>query len=86
MVLSCARVTVNTSLDLAVTFTISKLLDAAPERLLWGSDWPHPQYFKPMPNDVGLLDMLLDWIPNEQTRKLILVDNPADLFNFPELG
>ena len=65
---------------------ISKLLDAAPERLLWGSDWAHPQYFKPMPNDVGLLDMLLDWIPNEQTRKLILVDNPADLFNFPELG
>jgi|SRR5262245_57584071 len=41
---------------------------------LWGSDWPHPQYFKPMPNDVALLDMMLDWVPDEKTRKLILVD------------
>ena len=31
-------------------------LTNAPNRLLWGSDWPHPQYFKPMPNDVALLD------------------------------
>jgi predicted TIM-barrel fold metal-dependent hydrolase len=50
---------------------------------LWGSDWPHPQYFKPMPNDVALLDMMLDWVPDEKTRKLIFVDNPAELFGFP---
>jgi predicted TIM-barrel fold metal-dependent hydrolase len=64
---------------------ITKLTDAAPNRLLWGSDWPHPQYFKPMPNDVALVDMLLDWIPDEKIRHQVMVDNPAELFNFPPL-
>jgi 2-pyrone-4,6-dicarboxylate lactonase len=62
---------------------VRKLVEHAPTRLLWGSDWPHPQYFKPMPNDVALLDMMLDWVPDEKTRKLIFVDNPAELFGFP---
>ena len=57
----------------------------APERLLWGSDWPHPNYFKPMPNDAHLLDLLLDWIPGEATRTRILVDNPSELFGFPPI-
>jgi 2-pyrone-4,6-dicarboxylate lactonase len=65
---------------------IRKLVEAAPNRLLWGSDWPHPQYFKPMPNDVGLLDMMLDWVPDEGSRKQIFVDNPAELFGFPPVG
>jgi 2-pyrone-4,6-dicarboxylate lactonase len=62
---------------------VRKLVEYAPTRLLWGSDWPHPQYFKPMPNDVALLDMMLDWVPDEKIRKLIFVDNPAELFGFP---
>jgi 2-pyrone-4,6-dicarboxylate lactonase len=62
---------------------VKKLVEHAPRRLLWGSDWPHPQYFKPMPNDVRLLDMMLDWVPDEHTRKLIFVDNPAEAFGFP---
>jgi predicted TIM-barrel fold metal-dependent hydrolase len=62
---------------------IRKLVEAAPNRLLWGSDWPHPQYFRPMPNDVSLLDMMLDWVPDEATRRMIFVDNPAELFGFP---
>jgi 2-pyrone-4,6-dicarboxylate lactonase len=62
---------------------VKKLVEHAPNRLLWGSDWPHPQYFKPMPNDVKLLDMMLDWVPDENTRKLIFVDNPAEAFGFP---
>jgi 2-pyrone-4,6-dicarboxylate lactonase len=62
---------------------IRKLVEAAPNRLLWGSDWPHPQYFKPMPNDVALLDMMLDWVPDEAVRNRIFVDNPAELFGFP---
>jgi 2-pyrone-4,6-dicarboxylate lactonase len=62
---------------------VKKLVEHAPNRLLWGSDWPHPQYFKPMPNDVKLLDMMLDWVPDEATRKLIFVDNPAEAFGFP---
>ena len=61
---------------------VTRLLESAPNRLLWGSDWPHPQYFKPMPNDVALLDMVLDWIPDETVRNMIFVDNPAELFGF----
>ncbi len=63
---------------------VRKLVEHAPTRLLWGSDWPHPQYFKPMPNDVRLLDMMLGWVPEEATRKLIFVDNPVEIFGFPE--
>jgi|TARA_B110000263_G_scaffold101570_1_gene88855 predicted TIM-barrel fold metal-dependent hydrolase len=65
---------------------IFKLTAASPDKLLWGSDWPHPQYFKPMPNDVSLLDMMLDWIPDEKIRNLIMVENPAKLFGFPQLS
>jgi len=64
---------------------VRKLVEHAPTRLLWGTDWPHPQYFKPMPNDVALLDMMLDWVPDEKTRKLIFVDNPAEIFRFPSI-
>jgi predicted TIM-barrel fold metal-dependent hydrolase len=65
---------------------IHKVVADHPTRLLWGSDWPHPQYFKPMPNDADLVDMMLDWVPDEKTRKLIFVDNPAELFGFPPVG
>jgi predicted TIM-barrel fold metal-dependent hydrolase len=61
---------------------VRKLVEQYPSRLLWGSDWPHPQYFKPMPNDVDLLDQMLDWVPDEAARNRIFVDNPAELFNF----
>ena len=64
---------------------VKKLVEHAPNRLLWGSDWPHPQYFKPMPNDAALLDMMLDWVPDEAKRKLIFVDNPAELLGFPPI-
>jgi 2-pyrone-4,6-dicarboxylate lactonase len=61
---------------------VHRLVEHAPNRLLWGSDWPHPQYFKPMPNDVRLLDQMLDWVPDEKARNRIFVDNPAELFGF----
>ena len=64
---------------------VKKLVAHAPSRLMWGSDWPHPQYFKPMPNDTALLDMMLDWVPDEATRKLIFVDNPAECLGFPKI-
>ena len=62
---------------------IHALVTHAPDRMLWGSDWPHPNYFLPMPNDADLVDMLLDWVPDEALRRRILVDNPAALFGFP---
>ncbi|MEH2474495.1 2-pyrone-4,6-dicarboxylate lactonase [Nitrobacteraceae bacterium AZCC 2161] len=61
---------------------IHELIRRAPERMLWGSDWPHPSYFNQMPNDGDLVDLLLDWAPDEGTRQTILVDNPAALFGF----
>jgi predicted TIM-barrel fold metal-dependent hydrolase len=60
-------------------------VDMAPERLIWGSDWPHVVASageKPMPDDADLLDLLLAWVPDEDTRNNILVDNPARLYGF----
>lgn len=59
------------------------LVKHAPERMLWASNWPHPSASKDnLPDDADLLDLLLDWAPNEATRTRILVDNPAGLYNF----
>ena len=57
---------------------------AAPERLVWGSDWPHPsEQRKPaLPDDAGLFDLLAQWAPDEAVRNRILVDNPAKLYGF----
>jgi predicted TIM-barrel fold metal-dependent hydrolase len=58
------------------------LIEAAPERMIWGSDWPHiPEGGR----DTGaLLNLLTDWAPNGETRERILVHNPARLFGFAE--
>ena len=58
------------------------LVDAAPERIVWGTDWPHPKHEKRMPNDGEMCDRLLDWIPDARQRRLALVDNPARLYGF----
>lgn len=58
------------------------LVKAAPERMLWATNWPHPTPGVPVPDDAWMLDMLLDWAPDEATRRLILVDNPAKLYGF----
>jgi predicted TIM-barrel fold metal-dependent hydrolase len=56
----------------------------APDRIIWGSDWPHSYVFRAngMPNDGDLIDMLLDFAPDEAVRNKILVDNPKGLFDF----
>jgi len=60
----------------------AKLAQAAPGRLLWGSDWPHVMMNKPMPNDGPLCDLLARWIPDARTRRRILVENPMELYGF----
>jgi len=56
---------------------------AAPERLVWGSDWPHPgEQNRTLPDDALLFDLLAVWAPDEATRKRILVDNPENLYGF----
>jgi predicted TIM-barrel fold metal-dependent hydrolase len=54
---------------------------AAPERMVWGSDWPHPTENE-KPDDAVLFDLLSDWAPDPATRQRILVDNPAKLYGF----
>ena len=57
------------------------LLPLTPERMVWGSDWPHPTETE-KPDDAVLFDLLGDWAPDEATRRRILVDNPAKLYGF----
>jgi D-galactarolactone isomerase len=57
---------------------------AAPERVVWGSDWPHPsEPADKKPDDAVLFDLLAVWVPDEAARHKVLVDNPAKLYDFP---
>ena len=58
------------------------LIEANEERILWGTDWPHPVFKSAMPNDGALMEQLLFWAPDENLRKRILVDNPSSLYGF----
>jgi 2-pyrone-4,6-dicarboxylate lactonase len=57
------------------------LISAAPHRVLWGTDWPHPNV-RSMPDDGDLVDLMVDFAPDEETRNRILVDNPQVLYDF----
>ena len=58
------------------------VIAAAPERIVWGSNWPHPNAPEPKPEEAPLLDLLGAWAPDEAVRRAILVDNPARLYGF----
>ena len=62
------------------------LVKHAPERMLWASNWPHPSVRPNVPDDVQLLELLLDWAPDDKTRRQILADNPAELYGFIALS
>ena len=82
-----------TYLDLAMRVrTLARALIAAnPDRVLWGSNWPHPSRGKtredfapPYPSDDGAqINQLPNWTSDPAIRKKILVDNPARLYGFP---
>lgn len=55
---------------------------AAPERILWGTDWPHPNKYVVNPNDGDLVDAFGDWIADPALRRRIMVDNPASFYRF----
>ena len=57
------------------------LIDTAPDRLIWGSDYPHLSFADKV-TSVQLFNLLADWAPEERLRRRILVDNPAALFGF----
>jgi len=58
------------------------LVAARPDRMLWGSDWPHVAIKPPMPKIGDLLDLFAEWVPDETQRKQIFVDNPHRLYGF----
>ncbi len=58
------------------------MVEVAPDRIVWATDWPHTQGKKYMPNDGDLADTLADWVPDEAQRRKILVDNPSRLYGF----
>jgi len=77
------RVTTSLSTPYDDVVPYAKALIAAnEERVVWGTDWPHPVFKGNMPNDGALLDQLIDWAPDEALRKKILVDNPEVLYGF----
>jgi predicted TIM-barrel fold metal-dependent hydrolase len=57
-----------------------RLIQVAPERVLWGTDWPHPNISQDMPNDGGLVDLMFDFCCDPQVRQKLLVDNPLRLY------
>ena len=61
-----------------------RFVAAAPERCIWGTDWPHTQFASAadMLDDGMLLDWLFNWVPDATTRQRILVDNPAALYGY----
>jgi 2-pyrone-4,6-dicarboxylate lactonase len=64
---------------------IRKVVELRPDRILWGSNWPHPICPVPMPNDGDLVDLIPLWLPDSRVQQLALVDNPALLYGFEPL-
>jgi 2-pyrone-4,6-dicarboxylate lactonase len=58
------------------------ILEVAPERVLWGTDWPHPVLDREMPDDGKLVDLIATLMPAEALRRQVLVENPKRLYGF----
>ncbi|WP_454692718.1 amidohydrolase family protein [Achromobacter aloeverae] len=63
---------------------VEALADARPDRLVFGTNWPHPGLFEPdtVPNDGTIMDQFCKWVPDADVRTRILVDNPELLYGF----
>lgn len=64
------------------TERVRAMIDAAPDRLVWASNWPHPSVPVNKPDDADLLDLLSTWTDDPAITGAILVDNPAKLYGF----
>jgi predicted TIM-barrel fold metal-dependent hydrolase len=64
-------------------------IQAAPQRMVWGTDWPHVSAIvnpaKSLPDDALILDLFHDWMATPQQRQAILVDNPCELYGFKRI-
>ena len=78
----CAAYQVSDQPDFADVAPITRALyEAAPERVIWGTDWPHIRH-EAVGNAGALLDLFAAWFPENADRQRVLVDNPARLFGF----
>ena len=58
------------------------LIEVAPDRIMWGTDWPHPNKYEVNPNDGDLVNAFGEWVTNESLRRKILVETPASFYRF----
>ncbi|MBN3850125.1 amidohydrolase family protein [Paraburkholderia sp. Ac-20342] len=58
----------------------------APERMLWGTDWPHPTEKTTKPDDAGLVDVIASWIGRSDWQRMIFASNPEKLYGFPQIA
>jgi len=65
-----------------VTPLAHAIIEANPDRVVWGTDWPHPKHEGLMPNDGEMCNRLLDWVPDAGVRDKVLAANPARLYQF----
>lgn len=62
---------------------VKALVSVRPDRLVWATNWPHPNHTPGnRPDEADLLDLLLEWVPDARVREAILADNPARLYGF----
>jgi len=61
---------------------VEGVLEARPDRVVWGTDWPHVNQYDSMQNDGDLLDAFAHWVSDEHLREQVLVHNPAVLYRF----
>jgi predicted TIM-barrel fold metal-dependent hydrolase len=61
---------------------LEALVEAAPERAVYGSNWPHP-HREPTPDEWSFADAVVRWIGDESVLQQVLVDNPTTLYDFP---
>jgi predicted TIM-barrel fold metal-dependent hydrolase len=65
-----------------VTPLAHAIIEANPDRVVWGTDWPHPRHEGEMPNDGEMCNRLLQWIPDSAIRDKVLAVKPAKLYGF----
>ncbi|MFL6797243.1 MAG: amidohydrolase family protein [Xanthobacteraceae bacterium] len=58
------------------------LIEAAPDRIMWGTDWPHPNKYVVNPNDGDLVNAFGDWVTDDALRRKIMIDTPAAFYRF----
>jgi predicted TIM-barrel fold metal-dependent hydrolase len=65
-----------------ITAYVRSLMQTHLDRLVWGTDWPHPIRYSDMPDDGALVDALVCWLDSDLALQKVLVDNPARLYQF----